>query len=203
MKKIIYSLFLVCVILAFITSCSDFKTKNKNTIQSLQLLPEQKKIVDLTSDIYTETQLFSYNSEEKFKKIDFWVEIYKNGKLIKNNEKGIKLQPVDSQRINGELAIKINKKNGQWTFINIDSAGGKSSEVCKLGYILGKGPSVLGPITKPVTISQTKEIIIYSILCSKDGVMVNGIDNEQKFVNNQALLKDYGYAYLIKCKFTK
>lgn len=73
--------FFLCLILTCIPSCSNISEPIENVIKMKSLSQEQKNIVNLLS-AEQKILLFEFNTEEKYRTREFWLETYKNGENI-------------------------------------------------------------------------------------------------------------------------
>ncbi len=173
-----------------------------NTIQSMQLTDEQKRIVDLLKYDKSDIELFSYKSEEQYKEIRVWVEVYKDGVLQSDHGGDLTIMPMEGRKTEGNLAILISKEpDFRWTIVLEAEEGGKittTSEPCP--YY--SNSYAYGPINEPLTIEAGKEIVLYTALFQGDNNGLLMFGDAQEFVTNPDLVKDYAFAHIIKCKFT-
>lgn len=200
MKRNLYIIIVLCLVLGCLSGCSNKPTVNtQNIIESKNLTQDQEDIVSLLSSDNQEILLFDFQADDTFHKMEFWVELYENGELI-DRPSGSISHSNELSPLNGQFAVLINHNDGiGFTFttktdnskithsseiINIDSSG------------LGRG---YGPITDPITLEPEKEIVLYTSVYSA-GSMATYSD-QQIYIEEPELLDGYPYAFMIKCKF--
>ena len=201
MKRKLYIMIVLCLILGCLTACAK-EEKSQNVIEAKNLTQEQEDIISLLTNKDQEILSFDFQTDESFRKMEFWVEIYENGELVNQPEQpaGITLNSEELGQQNGELAVMINHNDGI-SFSFITRIGG--AKYTHNGDIvnfdsngLGRG---YGPITAPIILESGKEIVLYTSIYS-DGNMASYSD-QQIYIEQPELLNDYPYAFLIKCKF--
>lgn len=186
------------VMLLSLAGCGKTAPKT-NTIAPKAFTRDQQEIVDLLSSTEQEILIFSYGADETFKNFDVWVEVYKDGELIDPHAGGIGMSgAIDAY--NGELAVIINQTpDYQWTFI--DKEGGTQIRSISNPVF---NPSTMGrafgPITDPVAIEDGREIILYASVFSDEGIRTF---DTKTLEEEPERLKEYPYAHIIKCRFTK
>lgn len=201
MKKIIYVFLVICMLASSLLGCAKVPVTSKNQIAPMKLTGEQEDIVNLIASGKQEILLFDYKTEEAFKSVEFWVEIYEYGVLVD--------QPTDvssfrgeEKPLDGQLAILITQNPGfQWTF-TISENGGRVShtnEVINTDYeTIGRA---YGPIDGPVAIEDGKEIVLYTSIFSNSDISTYG--DQQIYSEQPELINEYPYVHIIKCKFSK
>lgn len=198
MKKALITLLAICMITSCLIGCTQKSLKNQ--IAPKELTQDQADIMNLlNSDI--EILYFDYKTEEAYKNMDFWVEVYENGVLV-DTPAGANLNRDEAGAFNGQLAILITKKfRFQWSFTLSENSiqVSQTGEYSNVNYeTLG---NAFGPIIEPVKIEDGKEIVLYSAIYSDGGIQV--FEDKQIFIEQPELLNEYPYAYIIKGKFEK
>jgi hypothetical protein len=197
-KQICYILMLSCIVLTLAGCSNPVNTpQNQNAIMTKPLSDEQKDIVSLLQSGNQELLIFSYNTTETFKKIDLWLEIYKDGELIEPRSGGVSTVNGDVKPLNGEIAVIINQNpKFQWTFIIREDGTMISSTTEPSSYDYDNiGARSYGPTISPQIIEDGKEIILYTSVFSDSGIIDVGVGEKPD------LMKQYPYVHLIKCKF--
>jgi hypothetical protein len=182
------------------TDVTDSKTKT-NFIGPKPLTEDQQEIVDLLQgDSKQEITIFSYDADAEYTDFEAWVEIYKDGELITPHAGGIHMMsPLD--HFQGDLAIAITQKpDFQWTFI-AKEGGTIVSHTSDPAPHMDTMARAFGPIPDPVVIEDGKEIILYTSVFSSDNVL-NSYDSHT-LEEKPERLKEYDYAHIIKCRFSK
>lgn len=200
MRKAIRMLCIVLFIAGVLSACTSKSVSPKNQIGPKELNQEQQEIVDLLSSDKQEMLLFDYKTEDSFKSMEFWVEIYENG-VLTDRPAGISSYVDEVRPMNGQLAILINRNSDlSWTF-TVSENGARTSNTSEAAVriedeTLGRG---FGPVNGPVVIESGKEIILYtSIYFSYSMVSYSDM---QRFIEEPGLLNGYPYAEIVKCKF--
>ena len=188
-----------CITLASIAGCG--KAELKNYIASKTLSEDQKQIVDLISTSYQNYYLFDVKTEDTYKDIDFWMDIYKNGELVDSRPVSIHMINDGDKAIDGEFAAIMDKTpDCKWTFIYSEKAGGKVNSPSETIADYGFDSYASWALDQPVGIEDGKEIVLYAAAFRQDGAYINQDLQSLIDLNN---LKEFDYALLIKCKFTK
>ena len=199
-RKLAAVMLLLVAALSF-WGCSGATERQANTIGPKTLAQEQKDLVGLLSDSQQEILLFSYAADAQYKDIDVWVEIYRDGVLIEPRAGGIHQISDIEQPHTGEMAVIITQTpDFQWKFALSEGSGKVSSMSDPSPHYLSSTRGY-GPVTQPVAIEDGKEIVLY-VSVFTDENSIHTLD-EQAFVNQPELLKQYAYAHIIKCKFSK
>ena len=107
MKRICSFILLFCVILGSLTGCE--KAQLNNYIATKNLTEDQKQIVDLLTTGKQKYLSFDVKTEELYKDIEFWMEIYKNGELIDSRPVSLHLMHDEEKALDGEFAVIINE----------------------------------------------------------------------------------------------
>jgi len=199
MKRIVL---LTIYMFAFLTSCSLEPTSPKSVIAYAKLTADQQDIVDLLSvSNSSEILLFEFNTEETYRNLEFWVEIYENGELV-DRPAGLETFHDGSGKRNGRLVAVVNQKpHYQWALSVIEN-GSRSSHVSTVEITVDESLfHVYGPIDDSVFIEDGKEIILYKSLFTNKG-SVAAYDN-QTLQERPELLNEYLNAHLIKCRFNR
>ena len=201
MKKAINVLIVIYLFL-ILSSCSLVPTSPNNIIKCAKLTADQQEIVDLISASNSlEILLFEFNTEEMYRNLEFWVEVYENGELVEHPA-GLETFHDGSEKRNGRLAAVINQNpNYQWSLSVIEN-GGRSSHVSTVEITVDESLfHVYGPIDDSVFIEDGKEIILYKSLFTNKG-SIAAYDN-QTLQERPELLNEYLNAHLIKCRFNR
>ncbi len=182
-----------------LASCSFSTIIPKNEIAPKELTKDQQKIVSLLNQ-KAEILFFDYNTIEKYKNFDVWVEVYKDGKLVSPHAAQFSMRGDGEKTWNGELAIVITHvPDFMWTITSRDGASSTSVESEPSPYY-GTNARAYGPINEPVEIIADKGIILYtSVFSNKDTMAAYGA---QEYEERPELLKEYDYAHIIKCRFS-
>jgi len=193
--------FALCIIAICFASCTNEPITSKNEIAPKEMTQDQEDIVNLLSSNEQEILLFDYKTEEAYKSMEFWVEIYENGVLI-DRPSGVNLFSDEAKAFDGQLAILITQNSGfQWTFTTSENGGRVShtSEPINSDYdTIGRA---YGPIDEPVTIEDGKEIVLYTSIFSSGGIST--YSDQQMYIEQPELIENYPYVHIIKCRFTK
>lgn len=201
MKKAFNIFLTICIIAGFLVGCTKEPVTSKNEIAPKVLTKEQKDIVNLLSSDKQEILLFDYKTEEAYKRVELWVEVYENGVLI-DRPAGVHSLSDKAKPHDGQLAILITQNSGfQWTFTTNENGSRMShtSEATNTGYdTIGRAYS---PINKPITIESGKEIVLYTSIFSNGDIYSYG--DQQIYIEQQELINEYPYVHIIKCKFEK
>ncbi|HWR24434.1 MAG TPA: hypothetical protein VN366_13230 [Feifaniaceae bacterium] len=194
----------LCAACFLLTSCGlmeevpVFESKPAhNSIGPKALTKKEKELIGLLSGTDQEIYLFSYKADKEYRRIDFWVEIYKDGVLIDPHAGGFGMVPEETEAEHtGTLAIFISHTpDYRWRF---SLEGMSSASEPNANYI--SGGRGFAQMFQPVEIEPDKEIVLYQSVFS-DGPIA--VFDEQEFVEHPERLSPYPYAHLIKCKFSK
>jgi hypothetical protein len=199
MKKIFGILVALCM-MAGLTACNGGGA-SKSEIASAKLTADQQGIVDLLANDKQEIYLFDYQTKEAYKKMEVWVEVYKDGALI-DRPAGIDMDSDKAYPHKGRLAIAINQNPGfQWT-ITIDENDAQSvyrpTDIPDIA-IDSTLSRAYGPMAGGAIIESGKEIILYSSVFTS-GNTTRTIDT-LTLEHSPDILREYEYVHLIKCKF--
>ena len=203
MKKVLIIFFSICLMITFLPGCNNKSTTPQNTISPMSLTADQIEIASLLNNYPQNVLFFEYKTEEEYNSAEFWVEVYKDGVLLETPAK-ISYYNNEGYKLNGILAVTIttsNNTNYQWaitarengaTYSNI----GESSII--VDDILASGST---QTNDAVEIENGKEIVLYTSMFS-DGE-IRSYSEQQRYVEEPELLKEYPYTHIIKCKFNK
>ncbi|MDR0935553.1 MAG: hypothetical protein LBM98_02590 [Oscillospiraceae bacterium] len=200
MKKALALALAVC--LALTAACSAAPTRVKNSVSPLDQTSEQREILDLLTTDKQEHYVFSYDSDAAYKEVALWVEFYEKGELL-YKPGSFAMSSTDGELRSGNIAVSIlHNPAYTWTLVLSDKVGHASQSITPedwegvpppdLSETLGR---MHGQMNSPEEISAGKEILLYQSLFSNSGVM-------RSYDGNPEQLKDYDYAYLVKCKFS-
>jgi hypothetical protein len=199
MKKMMTCALALSLILS-LAACSSGGV-SKNEITSAKLTGEQQAIVDLLVNDKQEILLFDYQTEETYKQMDVWVEVYKDG-VLTDRPAGISMGNGTAYQHKGKLAIVIYQNpNFQWT-ITIDENDSQAIHRPIDTPVIAVDPTLTrayGPMTGGAVIESGKEIILYSSVFTSGNTTIT-IDS-QTLEERPEILKEYEYVHLIKCKF--
>ena len=200
MKKILLSC-LMTLVLVFSFGCSKQPDTLQNSISLMPLSQDQMEIVGLLSTYNQDLFLFEYKTDEVYNSAEFWVEVYKDGKLVETPAK-ISYYSNEGYKFDGKLALTItNNTNYQW-MITARENGATYSHIGESSLIKeGSIGSASSPIDAAVEIEDGKEIVLYSTMFF-DG-QITTYSEQQMYVEDPELLKNYSYAHIVKCKFNK
>lgn len=200
MKRILYFYFSIFLLATLLTGCTNASINAQNTIAPTTLTKDQTELLEAISQNTQEYLLFDYNTTEKYTRKEFWVEVYKDGVLI---DKVMEFPSYADEPITfkGQLIVSINQTPDYvWTMrihkkgTNIDFPSYSISDY-------GISGRAYGPINNAVKIEDGKEIVLYSSVFSDGPLRTN--EDIQLFIEQPAILKDYAYVHLLKCKFSK
>jgi hypothetical protein len=201
MKKFISVLLCIFITLSIIgcTSQNVLEDSYENKIYLAELTEDQKNIINLIG-IESDINIYKYEIQDTYKSISIWIETYENGELISSGS-GTDSQ-IDLKE--GKIAVLVDKASNYKWRVSLQDAGGLSSYSfeTKNDFETNNKFSVSsGGLSQPVEITPEKEIVLDKFLF-EDG---NGISvyNNQYYVKNPKVLKQYDYVYLLKCKFSK
>ncbi len=199
MRKIFCLSLLVCLLGGGLTGCSKEAEVYKNKIQPKTLTQDQEEIVDLLSDNQQEILLFEYKTEEAYKSLEFWVEVYSGGTLV-GRPSGVSLQDSEAKPLVGQLAVKICHDAGTGYTFTVSQDGARSSHT-GIAAPADEEPFArgYGPVDTPVEIEAGKEFILYTSIYSNGNI--SSYSDMQRYVEEPELLRDYPYVHLIKCRF--
>jgi hypothetical protein len=204
MKRIKIISILIALLISLLTACSTTDSHDQsNTIRLAELSAEQQEIVDIfANSIYQEAMLFDFNTNDSYKNLEVWVEVYENGKLVERPV-GVSKHSDEDKKLNGRIAIIFNQIDNAYNWsisivVNGSSINhnGTSDIINDIGF--GR---VYGSIKNPVDIEADKEIIIYSATLQHTSILHNAY-SEQALQEQSELLEEFPSAYLIKVKFS-
>lgn len=200
MKKIICILLLCTSIILCISCCTSEKVENsyKNKIYPAKLTEEEEEILKLVG-FQSDTDIYKYEIDDTYKSLSIWLEVYENGEL-KSKASRINAQLDLSE---GKIAIVVDKgSNYRWRISRQDVNGSSSySFNTNNDFETNNKFSVSsGALNEPAQIISDNEIVLDTFLF-EDGDAVSVYDN-QYYVENPEVLKEYDYAYLLKCQFS-
>lgn len=201
MKKYISILLCVFITISIIgcTSQNVSEDSYANKIYFAELTEDEKNIINLLG-VQSDIDIYKYEIDDTFKTISIWIEIYENGELISSGSRMD--SQIDSKE--GKIAIIVDKtSNYKWRISQQDASGSSScSFETKNDFETNNEFSVgSGALNEPVEITPENEIVIETFLF-EDGNGMAVYDN-QYYVENPKALKQYDYAYLTKCQFSK
>lgn len=201
MKKII-SMLLCLLITVNIIGCTSQKVSQKsysNKIYSTELTEDEKNIISLIG-IASDIDIYKYEIDDTYKTISIWIETYKNGELISNPSR--MNSRIDLKE--GRIAIIVDRdSNYKWRISHQDSSSLSTHSFQTKNDFETDGRFSVGggELNESVEIIPEKEIVLDKFLFEDGNTM--SIYNNQYYVENPEALKQYDYAYLIKCKFSR
>ncbi len=179
--------------------CGMFAAPAKNTIAPQVLTKEQTDIIDLVGS-QNDLSFFTYNTTEAYQYFDVWVEVYKDGKLM-DTYSHFGMMGDDAKPWKGEMAVSITQTPDYIWNISVRNGSDEGVTRCKSApcsyYDAGLG-CASSQMQAPAVIEDGKEIVLYSAVFAGDSF--RAVD-EQEYVANPDILKDYPYVHLIKCRF--
>ena len=194
----------IIVFILFIGSfagCVKGSNYSKNIIEAKMFSEEQKQIVDLISTNEQKVLIFDFRTEDTYKNVDFWVETYNNGKLVDSRAAGTNVTYDDAKLLTGELAVTINQMpDYKWTLIYAEDKGYKGNNTSELNTNYNMVASAYCSMIQPVEIEDGKEIVLYACIFKQESKFETF--DIQNFLDTNNL-KEYEYAHIIKCKFSK
>ena len=189
------------LVLGSFAGCVKASVHSKNVIEVKEFSEEQKQIVDLISTDEQKVLIFDFRTEDTYKNVDFWVETYKNGKLVDSRAAGTNVTYDDAKLLKGELAVTINQMpDYKWTLIYAEDKGYKGNNTSELNTNYNMVANAYCSIIQPVEIEDGKEIVLYASVFKQESKFETF--DIQNFLDTNNL-KEYEYAHIIKCKFSK
>jgi hypothetical protein len=191
---------LFCVILAVYIYGKEFCIQSENCIFPKRLSQQQQQICDLISTSEHKMFIYSFNTEQRYKNVDFWIEVYNNGKIVDSCAAEIKLSYDDTKNLSGEFVAIINQiPDYQWTLIYAENGGTKANTTSTPNTNYNKICNAYQSISQPVEIENDKEIILYMCVFSQEST-IEALDIQN--ITDPNYLKKYEYVHLLKCKFS-
>ena len=203
MKKTVGVMLAAAALVAFALYSYSRPASFRNSIAPSKLSADQQDIVDLLLiSGKQELCIFDFVTDKPYSSIDVWVEVYKDGEIIEYPA-GVSVHSDTAEKRAGRVTIVSNENDStyQWT-LSVLEDGGKSSHIGTTEIIIEPALArFYGAMVEPANIENGKEIIIYSSLFSGESLIL--AFDCQTLEERPELLKDYPYAHLVKCKFTK
>ena len=202
MKKTTIFLLLVCVFVIFAFSYSE-QAASRDVVTKSKLSADQRDMLDLLSiPDDREIELFDFNTKGSYSSLDVWVEVYKDGELA-DRPAGLSLSSGQTERHKGRIAVVISRSpDFQWTLTVVDNDF-KSSNIGEAANSVA--PAVVRTDTlleSPAMIEDGKDIILCSSLFLNANTAYSVI-SVYDLQEQLELLKEYPFAHLVKCRFTK
>lgn len=198
MKKIIRTAGLLCLAMLALSGCA--RPKPVNEIWPKELTEDQQEIVELLSSNRQEILLFDYKTEEGFRGVEFWLEVYEDGVLV-SQPAGVSTFRDEAKPIEGQLAVIISKGDDfQWIF-TMGEDGAKVTSSGRSPKVREGIGNTYGPVNEKVSIKDGEEFVLYTSFYSTGGVSI--YFDRQRYIDQPELLAEYPYAYIIKGKFVK
>lgn len=170
-----------------------------NQIYKTNLTQDQKDILNLVG-VKNDIDIFNYEIDDGFSTLTIWLEEYKNGELELIRNKMVS-NLFDSSE--GQIAIKVDKTSNYNWVISHKVTGSISSSVFVTDSPFetnGQFSVSSGAMNEPVELETDKEVVLKTFLF-EDGKGVS-IYNNQTYIEDPKVLKEYDYVYLLKCKFS-
>lgn len=200
-KKIIYGILLFCVVLAVCIYRRISFIQPQDYIAPKILSEQQKQICDLISTDKHKMLIYDFKTKDTYKNVEFWVETYKDGKLVDSRVADNKSSYVDAKILSGEFAVIINRTpDYQWSLVYAENGGTKVDTTSSPNANYNMICDACCSINQPVEIEDGREIILYACVFGRENNIETFDIQNLSDVNN---LKRYEYAHLIKCKFSK
>ena len=195
---------LVGIFILFMVACNSASSSlQKNEIAPATLSEEQQEIIDLFSvPNNQELMLYDFVTDEPYRGLEVWVEVYQNGELIERPA-GINTFSDTAEKRNGRIAIAISQNDTtyKWT-ISVVENGGQAYHVGTSEIPADfAGGRAYGPMDDSTAIENGKEIIIYSSSFMEANVP-HQVYDEQTLMEQPEVLSQFAYAQLIKCRFS-
>lgn len=196
-------LFLVMTSLLLI-SCNDKSIQetdlnmNENKIYPRELIQSEKDLLSLVG--FNDTiEIFDFETDGSFKRVNIWLEVYEDGKLLE--DRGKMSLNLDYEK--GLIAVKVNKdETYDWrvsvkTKEQISSMAFESTD----DFLKDESNSVASSYLEETLIENEKPIVLEIFLFDSDtSTTVYGLQSYEK---NPEVLEEYDYAYLLKCEFSE
>jgi len=200
MKKMLLVLLAVPLLIVLVSCGSEDPAPSSNIIGIASLSAEQQEILDLLSVPNSqEVLIFDFSTDDSFRRVEFWVEVYNDGELV-DRPAGLTTMLDTTGSQSGLLAVTISRNpHYRWTLSAV-SGSTRSSHVSsaesKVNPSLARA---IGSIDEQVVIEDRKEIILHSALFTTGSI---NIYDHQTLQERPELLNEYLYAHIIKCMFS-
>lgn len=196
-KKVIAIVFAAFVMAGVLSACTK-KSEIKNEIAYKELTQDQQDIVDLLSSETQEILLFDYKTEDTYKSLTIWVEVYESGELL-DRSAYIDSYSDSANAFNGQLAVLIDYGSDiRWT-LTINSSGTTISHTGEAANAPDGLARAYGAIDTPVEIEPGKDIVLYTSIYSAGSILF--YSDMQQYVDEPDSLANYPYVQIIKCRF--
>jgi len=107
--------------------------------------------------------IFDFRTEDTYKNVDFWVETYKNGKLVDSRAASTNVTYDDAKLLKGELTVTINQMPAyKWTLIYAKFEGYEGYNASELNTNYNTVANAYCSMIQPVEIEDGKEIVVYA-----------------------------------------
>ncbi|MGI5899477.1 MAG: hypothetical protein ACOX8S_06065 [Christensenellales bacterium] len=197
-KRTIKAVVLLCLAMFMLAGCAR-TPKPVNEIWSKELTEDQMEIVELLSSNRHEILLFDYKTEEGFRSVEFWLEVYEKGVLV-SQPVGVITFRDEAKPADGQLAVIISKGDSfQWIF-TMGEDGAKMTSSGESPRVREAFGNAYGPVSEKITITDGEEFVLYTSIYASDGIAHS---DRQRYAKQPELLAEYPYAYIIKGKFSK
>jgi len=194
LNKLIFAIFFIS---GCLLGCSGSIARIENEISPKELTNDQKDIVNLFNANGQEILLFDYKTQETYKSVEFWVEIYEDGVFVSRSA-GLHQVSDEAKPVEGQLAVLITQNLGfQWVFSTNGSSHANSEPYIIADDTLARA---YGPINEPLAIQDGKEIVLYTSIFSYGNI---AFLEHQSYTEQPELINNYPFVQFIKCKFSK
>lgn len=191
LKCILILIFIICIT----SSCNNQVSLNQ--IFNTNLTEEEKDIINLIG-VKSDIEIYSYEVDDTFNNISIWLEIYKDGELISDENK--MTSQINSNI--GKLAVIVDKtSNFEWKISHQDDNSLSSYVFNTENEFETNGLFAVGSgtLTDKVQIFNDNDIVLKTFLF-EDGNSLSAYNN-QYFTEHPEVIKEFDYVYLLKCKF--
>ena len=202
MKKSVVYLLSLSLMLIIISGCN---SGLNNEIGLANLTADQQEIINLLTTSRQEVFIFSYQTDNAFESVDFWIEIYSYGELMENLG-GLSFSTRNP--LNGRLSVTIsNDAVGEyrWTF-GVSGDGFRADNIVDFSFLtenIGSMARGHGPTRESIPIQDGRAIILHSTKFYLGNVVyIDGSRNSQDYIDHPELLAEYPYVIFIKARFS-
>lgn len=191
---------LICILLVgiLLISCVSEEEVFDNKIFPSEISEEEQGIIDLIGGT-TELSIFDFEVFDPFNYVSIWVESYIDG--VYQIDRG-KMQSMltDSK---GQFAIRVDRlKKSDW-IISYSNEGRIATSAFPIenGFIENSSfAEATSSLSDETEVIDDKEIILKIYLYNKNGSI--SVYNTEMYLKDTNLLKEYEYAFVVKCKFS-
>ncbi len=206
MKRFVSVLITVFIGLSLLIGCSLLSLLPEpipvNQVSPIELSFEQYDVINMLSN-NNEFAFFKFETDDAFSEIEFWIEVYQKGTLIRKPS-AVYAYNDEPAPFNGKISMQaLNNRGMQWTLSMSFDGGGEINQTSDrlrmddlvVGYVSGQ-------IEEPVTIEDGKEIVLYATNHVLDPY-AESIEDFQAYVTEPEIMEEFPYVHILKCKFTK